>query len=118
MIPAFLLLAWQVSAATPALDAAIREAADPCRAAARADEIIVCARNRRDPQRFRLPQMPDTGFDPRGTVDSIVRERGRLMDADGAGPDLTRGSCSAVGASGTTGCMAKAWREADQQKGY
>ncbi len=103
------MLALQV----PTIADAVHAAADPC--AARGDEIVVC-RRRQAGDRYRLPRI-DRGFDPGGPVDSVSRERHRLLDADGAAPDGTRGSCSAVGASGATGCMIKGWRERDQQRG-
>lgn len=101
------------------MDRAIKDAIDPCAAARREGGITVCARTREEQdRRFRLPTMPDRGFDPLGSVDSVSRERHRLIDGDGANTDLTRGSCSAVGASGWTGCQIKSWREKDQQKGW
>jgi hypothetical protein len=100
------------------IDQAVHDAVAPCIAPQRGDGIAVCARSKEEMQRrFRLPPAPDRGFDIRGAVDSVSRERHRLIDGDGASQDLTRGSCSAVGASGGTGCMIKSWREHDQQKG-
>ncbi|WP_019831994.1 hypothetical protein [Sphingomonas sp. PR090111-T3T-6A] len=114
MLPALLLMA-----AAPSLPQAIRQSIDPCKAARQANDIVVCGRNREQEQRrYRLPRDPDRGFDPLGAVDSVSRERHRLLDADGAGPDLTRGSCSSVGASGATGCSIKQWREMREQKGW
>lgn len=111
-----LLLALAGPAVGPSIDDAVRGTIDPCHDPHRAGEIVVCRKND-EQQRFRLPAMPDRGFDPLGGRDSVSRERHRLIDGDGASQDLTRGSCSAVGASGFTGCMVKGWREADQQKG-
>jgi hypothetical protein len=110
LIPLLLLIA------TPSIGDVVREAIDPCRKPHPAGEIVVCRKTDAQ-QRFRLPAAPDRGFDPLGGRDSVSRERHRLIDGDGASQDLTRGSCSAVGASGFTGCMIKSWREADQQKG-
>jgi hypothetical protein len=113
MLPLLLALA------TPDIDRAIKDAVDPCAASRREGGITVCARTREQTdRRFRLPPMPDQGFDPLGPVDSVSRSRHRLIDGDGASQDLTRGSCSPVGASGSTGCMIKGWREKDQQKGW
>jgi len=113
------MLALLLALAAPDIDQAIQDAVDPCAAARRDSGITVCARTKEQTdRRFRLPPMPDTGFDPLGPVDSVSRERHRLIDGDGASQDLTRGSCSAVGASGWTGCMVKGWREKDQQKGW
>jgi hypothetical protein len=83
--------------------------------APKGDEIVVC-RRRDAGERFRLP-LRDQGFDPDGPIDSVSRERHRLIDADGGAPDYTRGSCSAVGASGATGCTVKGWREGEQRHG-
>jgi hypothetical protein len=113
------MLALLLALAAPDIDQAIKDAVDPCAATRRDSGITVCARTKEQTdRRFRLPPMPDTGFDPLGPVDSVSRERHRLIDGDGASQDLTRGSCSAVGASGWTGCMVKGWREKDQQKGW
>ncbi len=90
-----------------------------CRSTAPTNEITVCAHQPGDADRYRLPlRDEDDGFDPLGPVDSVSRERQRLIDGDGASTDLTRGSCSSVGASGWTGCQIKTWREHDQQKGW
>lgn len=115
LIPILLALA-----AGPGIDEAVRDAVrdvdHACSVPQPAGEIVVCRRNDAR-QRFRLPAMPDRGFDPLGGTDSVSRERHRLIDGDGASQDLTRGSCSPVGAGGWTGCQVKAWREAGQQKG-
>jgi hypothetical protein len=112
------VLALLLALTTPNIDQVIANAVDPCKALRGQPEITVCGRTREQQrQRFRLPR-EDRGFDPLGSVDSVSRERQRLVDGDGASQDLTRGSCSAVGASGTTGCQIKAWREHDQQKGW
>jgi hypothetical protein len=101
------------------IDQAIKDAVDPCAASRHESGITVCARSKEETdRRFRLPQMPDRGFDPLGSIDSVSRERHRLIDGDGANTDLTRGSCSAAGASGWTGCQIKKWGEMDQQKGW
>lgn len=113
MLPLLLALA------APNIDQAIRDAVDPCAASRREGGITVCGRSKAETdRRFRLPTMPDRGFDPLGSVDSVSRERHRLIDGDGASQDLTRGSCSTVGASGWTGCQIKKWGEMDQQKGW
>ena len=98
---------------------AIRDSIDRCRSPAISDAITVCGRRPGDADRYRLPlRDEDRGFDVRGSVDSVSRERQRLIDGDGASQDLTRGSCSTAGASGWTGCQIKTWREHDQQKGW
>ncbi len=111
------MLALLLAMAATDIDRAIENAVDPCRGERLNDAIVVCGRSKEEnDRRFRLPP-EDRGFDPFGTVDSVSRERQRLLDGDGASQDLTRGSCSAVGASGSTGCMIKTWREHDQQRG-
>ncbi|WP_454884573.1 hypothetical protein [Sphingomonas oryzagri] len=113
------MLALLLALAAPNIDQAIKDAVDPCAASRREGGITVCARSKEEKdRRFRLPQMPDQGFDPLGPIDSVSRSRHRLIDGDGASQDLTRGSCSAVGASGWTGCQIKKWNEMDQQKGW
>lgn len=114
-----MMLGLLLALAAPDIEQAIRNAVDPCRTERGGPGITVCARTREEmDRRFRLPPMPDTGFDPLGPVDSVSRERHRLIDGDGASQDLTRGSCSAVGASGATGCMIKDIREKREQKGW
>jgi hypothetical protein len=63
------------------------------------DELVVCGR-RVEPERYRLPIRPD-GFDKKGPIDSVSRERHRLIQEGDAGI----GSCSTVGAGGFTGCF-------------
>jgi hypothetical protein len=63
------------------------------------DEIVVCGR-RDEAERYRLPIRPD-GFDPKGSVPSVSRERHELIQEGNAGI----GSCSAVGSGGFTGCF-------------
>ena len=113
------MLALLLALAAPDIDRAIKDAIDPCAAFRHDGGITVCARTKEEMgRRFRLPPIPDRGFDPLGSADSVSRERHRLIDGDGANTDLSRGSCSAVGASGWTGCQIKKWGEMDQQKGW
>ena len=72
------------------------------------EDITVCGR-RNDSNGYQLPA-PER-FDPGGTVDSVSRERHRLLDVGAVGI----GSCSTVGPGGWTGCMHNSWREADEQ---
>src|ERR1700761_9267263 len=110
MVPLLLMLL----AAPTAMDQAIDRAVDPCKAARATDGIVVCGRDaERQRRRYRLPD-DDHGFVPDGPVESVSRERHRLLDGV---QDQTRGSCSAVGASGFTGCMIQSWREKDHQPG-
>ncbi|HEX8193537.1 MAG TPA: hypothetical protein VF552_11635 [Allosphingosinicella sp.] len=81
----------------------------PCTAPADPQEIVVCGRS--DDARYRLP-VPGGGFDPRGVVDSVSRERNRLLEVGAAGIH----SCSTVGPGGWTGCDLRRWREAHQQR--
>jgi hypothetical protein len=62
-----------------------------------AEDIVVCGTRERSP--YRLPKVKD-GFDPKGPVDSVGRERVRLMQGDESGI----GSCSNRGPGGMTGC--------------
>jgi hypothetical protein len=82
--------------------------APECDQPADAPEIVVCGRS--DDAQYRLPS-PD-GFDPRGLIDSVSRERNRLMDVGAAGIH----SCSAVGPGGWTGCDLRRWRHAHEQR--
>jgi hypothetical protein len=77
--------------------------------------IIVCGKRGPTESRFRLaPAARDPGFDVNGSVDSVSRERHKLMEAGAAGT----GSCSTTGAGGWTGCMVRGWDRADQQRGF
>jgi hypothetical protein len=68
---------------------------------------VVCGE--RDQSEFRLP--PATGWDPNGPVDSVSRERHRLMEGGESGIH----SCSNSGTAGMTGCELRAIRQAQQQ---
>jgi len=80
-----------------------------CRADRNPNDITVCGRLN-DGAGYRLPPAPD-GFDPGGTVDSVSRERHRMLDVGAVGTQ----SCSAVGPGGWTGCEFNDWRHADEQ---
>jgi hypothetical protein len=101
-------------AADPTIDQAVRAAADPCRP--QDDAIVVCKHNP-GADRDRLPPS-DTGWEPGGAARSVSGERHDLIDGGYGAGDLTAGSCSAVGASGATGCTIRKWRQNDQQKGW
>jgi hypothetical protein len=81
-----------------------------CDPAAAADDIVVCGR-RTSPERYRLPIRPE-GFDKKGPIDSVSRERHRLIQEGDAGI----GSCSAVGASGSSGCFHRARKRQCEQE--
>ena len=96
------------SAAAPAAPALPSVPPLPCSEPADSPEIVVCGRS--DDAQYRLPT-PD-GFDPRGLVDSVSRERNRLMDVGASGIH----SCSTVGPGGWTGCDLRRWRQAHEQR--
>jgi hypothetical protein len=75
------------------------------------DELVVCGR-RIEPDRYRLPIRPDR-FDPKGAVDSVSRERHRLLDEADAGV----GACNNVGIAGPTGCFSRSVKQRCQQEG-
>jgi hypothetical protein len=82
---------------------------------ARGDEILVCGNRgeRRSP--FRLPEEPDTGYDPRGTMESVSEERNAMTEH---GARTGPGSCSTVGPGGAYGCAAADFRrEVRQHRG-
>jgi hypothetical protein len=81
---------------------------EPC--VKQADEIVVCG-NPDELRRYRLP-LQDEGFDPDGPVDSVSRERNRLLNHGASGI----GSCSTVGPGGYTGCDFIRFKERVEQK--
>ena len=72
-----------------------------CEVGSAGDDIVVCGRRDRN-ERYRLPIRPD-GFDPSGPVDSVSRERHRLIQEGKSGAS----SCSNVGPGGSSGCFAR-----------
>lgn len=78
--------------------------------AGKGDEIVVCG-SRRERSPYRLPPTAG-GFDPAGTVDSVSRERHRLIEHGDSGI----GSCSASGPGGYTGCFHRQVKNRCQQK--
>jgi hypothetical protein len=105
-----LLLVAQAANTEPAAAPAAPFTASACpRNRAPPDDITVCGRH--DPGNgYRLPPAPE-GFDPGGTIDSVSRERHRMLDVGAVGTQ----SCSAVGPGGWTGCEFNDWRHADEQ---
>lgn len=96
-------------AQAPTAPAAEARIVQDCSKAAFDEEITVCGR-RDHPDAYRLPPQND-GFDPNGIIESVSRERHRLMEGGESGI----GSCSATGAAGWTGCFHKEVREKQQQ---
>lgn len=95
--------------------AIVGNAIDRCRGKGRG-EIVVCGRATQQSP-YRLPRIAgEEGFDPAGGVDSVSRERHRLLDVGGAGAQ--QNACTTVGAAGWTGCMVKGWKEGDEQHGF
>ena len=106
---AFLLLS-QASTTLPDQPTALAApvASNECPADRVPDDITVCGR-RNDGSGYRLP--PSDRFDPAGPIDSVSRERHRLVDVGAVGIQ----SCSTVGPGGYTGCEFIDWRHADEQ---
>ena len=75
------------------------------------EEIVVCGRRDRT-ERHRLPIRPQ-GFDPKGSVESVSRERHRLIQEG----DMGIGSCSTTGPGGYTGCFHRDTKRRCQQEG-
>jgi hypothetical protein len=73
-------------------------------------EIVVCGRRNED-EKYRLPIRPE-GFDASGPVDSVSRERHRLIQEGDSGV----GSCSTSGPGGWTGCFHQQRKRQCQQK--
>ena len=91
--------------------AKLRIVKDECAAAGPAEDIVVCgSRERNSP--YRLPKLNDR-FDPNGPVDSVGRERVRLMQGDESGI----GSCSNRGPGGMTGCWLQGVKDKRLQHG-
>jgi len=74
-------------------------------------EIVVCGR-RSQSERYRLPIRPD-GFDKRGPVQSVSRERNALIQEGDSGI----GSCSTSGPGGWTGCFHRDVKRGREQHG-
>ena len=73
------------------------------------EAIVVCGK-RNPGVAYRLPPS-DRAFDPWGDVESVSRERNRLLGPLAAGS----GTCSAVGPGGWTGCDVEVIKRAEQQ---
>ena len=79
-----------------------------CPVSGDSDEAVACGRRSRSP--YQLPEQRE-GFDPAGSIDSVSRERNRLLDVGATGIH----SCSPVGPGGWTGCDIIRWKEAHEQ---
>lgn len=75
------------------------------------EEIVVCGR-RVETERYRLP-IREGGFDPKGEMESVSRERNKLFEEGDSGI----GSCSTVGPGGWTGCGARDFKRRLEQEG-
>lgn len=114
MLPlAWLAAVLPAPAAQPRLADVLHNVLGDCRMPADGSVIICGRRNADSPYRLPLAAR-DPGFDVDGPLDSVSRERHKLMDVGDAGT----GSCSNVGAGGWTGCMVKGWRADEQQRGF
>jgi hypothetical protein len=114
MLP-FLLLAAALpgSSSQPRLDHVLHDVLGDCRLPADGTIIVCGKRDHESPYRL-PPGARDSGFDIDGPVDSVARERHKLMDVGATGTH----SCSAAGAGGWTGCMVNDWQRADEQRGF
>ena len=72
-------------------------------------ELVVCGKRNPDSD-YRLPP-GDAPFDPWGDVESVSRERHRLLGPIAA----ATGTCTTVGPGGWTGCDVEAIKRAEQQ---
>jgi hypothetical protein len=84
-----------------------------CENAPAGEEIVVCGERESD-ERYRLPLVRNQRFDPNGNVDSVSRERNRLLGTNAGG---TLGSCTNVGPNGMTGCLNQGVWQRREQKG-
>jgi hypothetical protein len=79
---------------------------------AASETITVCGR-RSETERQRLAPIISDRFDPRGTVESVSRERHRLYEVGDSGI----GSCSPSGPGGVEGCSWKRFKQQLEQYG-
>ena len=97
----------------PRLSDVLRDVLGDCRLPADGSVVVCGRRSRESPYRL-PPEVRDPGFQIDGPIDSVSRERHKLMEGGESGTH----SCSPSGAGGWTGCMLKGWQRADQQRGY
>jgi hypothetical protein len=111
------LASWAAQTAGPPVPQRLlprARAAEPCENRPQAgEEIVVCGEQESD-ERHRLPLVRDRRFDPAGDVDSVSRERNRLLGTNAGG---TLGSCNNVGPNGMTGCLNQGVWQRREQKG-
>jgi hypothetical protein len=103
-------LAQPAGTPSPPPRAAIAAPRADCEDARERDEIVVCGERESD-ERYRLPLVRDRRFDPRGNVDSVSRERNRLLGPPGG----ALGACNNIGPNGMTGCLGLGvWQRREQ----
>lgn len=83
---------------------------DDCASEEQQNDIVVCGKKDRA-SRYLLP-LHSKGFDPKGEMESVSRERNKLLEGGESGI----GSCSTVGAGGATGCLQQGWKREYQQR--
>ena len=89
----------------------LRVLPEECSGTAPSDDIVVCG-TREKTSPYRLPKLNDR-FDWRGPVDSVARERARLMEGEESGI----GSCSNRGPGGLNGCWLQGVKNKRLQQG-
>jgi hypothetical protein len=104
------LAAAPAPAQSPAPGAALAEAPRIVERCERGEEEIVVCGERDAGEPYRLPP-EDRRFDPWGGIDSVSRERNKLLGPGPAG----NGSCTVVGPGGWTGCDIAVIKQAEQQ---
>jgi hypothetical protein len=107
-VPLALLFLASAQAATLPPPASPQLSLPGCSGTQGQSDVTVCG-HRDESSGYRLPQ-PEY-FDPAGSVDSVSRERHRMLDVGASGTH----SCSPVGPGGWTGCMLTTWQNADEQ---
>ncbi len=110
MLGALLLLAMAAQAEPNSTTLTTPRIVPRCETDGAGEDIVVCGRRDRDEQ-YRLPIRPN-GFDKKGPIDSVSRERNRLIQEGDSGV----GSCSTTGPGGASGCFAKGVRRRCEQE--
>ena len=110
MIGALLLLAMAAQAEPNSTALTAPRIVPRCDTNGAGEDIVVCGQRERNEQ-FRLPLRPN-GFDKKGPVDSVSRERNGLIEEG----DFGVGSCSTTGPGGASGCFAKSVKRRCEQE--